>query len=241
MGAVALLREQFADPAYRERFAIQRKDLGAELDAADERLLDTHLLADPDKVRLRVYETCSTHKSMSALRQGSWAMVADQDFHEIEEAFHEAVFTHASTSPNLQIIASLDVARRQMELEGYELVQNAITLALQIRREVNSHPLIAKYFKVLTAADMVPAEFRGLGLRRLPGAGRHLGQCARRAEGRRVRARPDPPHAWSAARPATTGPFKNLLAAKYDIQLNKTSRNSILPDQHQHAERRRLT
>ena len=33
--------------------------------------------------------------------------------------------THASTSPNLQIIASLDVARRQMELEGYELVMQA--------------------------------------------------------------------------------------------------------------------
>ena len=55
----------------------------------------------------------------------------------VEEQFHEAVFTHASTSPNLQIIASLDIARRQMELEGYELVNRAIQLAFDIRREVN--------------------------------------------------------------------------------------------------------
>ena len=49
-------------------------------------------------------------------------VVGDEDFHTVEESFHEAFFTHTSTSPNLQIIASLDVARRQMELEGYELV-----------------------------------------------------------------------------------------------------------------------
>ena len=48
------------------------------------------------------------------------------------------MFTHASTSPNQQIIASLDVARRQMELEGYELVMRAIQLALEIRRAVNN-------------------------------------------------------------------------------------------------------
>jgi arginine decarboxylase len=228
MGAVALLREQFADPAYRERLERQRKDLGTELDAADERLLDTHLLADPDKVRLRVYETSSTHKSMSALRQGSWVMVADQDFHEVEEAFHEAVFTHASTSPNLQIIASLDVARRQMELEGYELVQNAITLALQIRREVNSHPLIAKYFKVLTAADMVPGEFRGSGFVDYlePGVTWANALEALREDEFAL----DPTRLTLVC--GTAGydgtAFKNLLAAKYDIQLNKTSRNSVL-------------
>src|SRR5437879_9802484 len=86
-------------------------------------LLETRLLANPDKVRLRVYQTHSTHKSMSCLRQGSMVLVKDPDYHQVEEQFHEAIFTHASTSPNLQIIASLDVARRQMELEGYELVK----------------------------------------------------------------------------------------------------------------------
>ena len=91
----------------------------------DPKLLDLELLPDPDKVRVRVYETDSVHKSMSALRQGSIIVVADQDFHTVEASFKEAFFTHTSTSPNLQIIASLDVARRQMELEGYELVGRA--------------------------------------------------------------------------------------------------------------------
>ena len=48
--------------------------------------------------------------------------------------------SHTSTSPNLQIIASLDVARRQMELEGYELVGRAIQLAIEIRREDQRAP-----------------------------------------------------------------------------------------------------
>ena len=50
--------------------------------------------------------------------------VYDQDFKtKVEEAFHEAYMTHTSTSPNYQILASLDVGRRQVELEGFELVQ----------------------------------------------------------------------------------------------------------------------
>ncbi len=52
-------------------------------------------------------------------------------FPKVESQFHEAVFTHASTSPNQQLIAGLDVARRQMELEGYGLVMNAISIALK--------------------------------------------------------------------------------------------------------------
>ncbi len=85
-----------------------------------------HLLPDPDKVRIRVYQTNSTHKSMSALRQGSMIAGGRRGLHQRRGTFQEAFLTHTSTSPNLQIIASLDVARRQMELEGYELVLRAI-------------------------------------------------------------------------------------------------------------------
>ena len=130
MGAAAILENKFKDPAYRAAYQEQEKKLGAELKANEKTLLDTRLLPNPDKVRLRVYQTNSTHKSMSCLRQGSMVLVKDQDYHTVEEQFHEAVFTHASTSPNLQIIATLDVARRQMELEGYELVNRAMQLAL---------------------------------------------------------------------------------------------------------------
>jgi arginine decarboxylase len=103
-------------------------------------------------------------------------LVKDQDYHTVEEQFHEAVFTHASTSPNLQIIATLDVARRQMELEGYELVNRAIQLALDVRREVNSHPLISKYFRVLGVPEF--------GICRLSDPRRELGHSREGFEGR---------------------------------------------------------
>src|SRR6185295_15518326 len=160
MGAAAILEKKFQDPSFRAAYQAQAAAYGADLDASDESLLDMALLPDPDKVRLRVYQTNSTHKSMSALRQGSMVLVKDVDYKKVEEQFHEAVFTHASTSPNLQIIASLDIARRQMELEGYELVNRAIQLALDVRREVNTHRLVSKYFRVLGADDMIPSEFR---------------------------------------------------------------------------------
>src|SRR3974390_295493 len=101
---------------------------------------------------------------MSAIRQGSMLFVKDVDFHTVEAQFKEAVFTHASTSPNQQLIASLDVARRQMELEGYGLVSNAIEVAFAIRRAVAAHPLISKYFHVLGADKMVPQQYRPSGL-----------------------------------------------------------------------------
>ena len=228
MGAAAVLEKKFKDPAYRAAYAEQEKKFGADLNSKNESLLGTPLLANPDKVRLRVYQTNSTHKSMSALRQGSMVLVKDQDYHTVEEQFHEAVFTHASTSPNQQIIASLDVARRQMELEGYELVNRAIQLALDLRREVNSHLLISKYFHILGADEMIPSDFRDSGFVDyiVPGAN----------WAKAVKALREDEFALDVTRLTlvcgTAGydgtQFKNMLAAKYDIQLNKTSRNSVL-------------
>jgi arginine decarboxylase len=228
MGAAAILESKFKDPAYRAAYKEQEKKLGADLDPKDKTLLETRLLANPDKVRLRVYQTNSTHKSMSCLRQGSMVLVKDPDFHAVEEQFHEAVFTHASTSPNLQIIASLDVARRQMELEGYELVNRAIQLALDVRREVNSHPLISRYFRVLGADEMIPAEFRNSGFidYLTPGANWGTAVKALREDEFALDVTRLTLVCGSAGFDGTQ--FKNLLAAEYDIQLNKTSRNSVL-------------
>jgi arginine decarboxylase len=228
MGAAAILETKFKDPAYRAAYLEQEKKLGADLKADEKTLLDTRLLPNPDKVRLRVYQTNSTHKSMSCLRQGSMVLVKDQDYHTVEEQFHEAVFTHASTSPNLQIIATLDVARRQMELEGYELVNRAIQLALDIRREVNAHALISKYFRVLGADDMIPTEFRNSGFvdYLTPGVNWATVVNALREDEFALDVTRLTLVCGSAGFDGTH--FKNLLAAEYDIQLNKTSRNSVL-------------
>jgi len=228
MGAAAILESKFKDPAYQAAYKEQEKKLGADLDPSDPNLLKTRLLANPEKVRLRVYQANSTHKSMSCLRQGSMILVKDPDYHTVEEQFHEAVFTHASTSPNLQIIASLDVARRQMELEGYELVNRAIQLALDVRREVNSHPLISKYFRILGADEMIPSEFRNSGFIDYlsPGVNWATAVKALREDEFALDVTRLTLVCGSAGYDGTQ--FKNLLAAEYDIQLNKTSRNSVL-------------
>jgi arginine/lysine/ornithine decarboxylase len=228
MGAAAILEKKFKDPAYRAAYHEQEKKLGAELKADQKTLLDTHLLPNPAKVRLRVYQTNSTHKSMSCLRQGSMVLVKDQDYHTVEEQFHEAVFTHASTSPNLQIIATLDLARRQMELEGYELVNRSIQLALDLRREVNTHPLVSKYFRILGADEMIPAEFRNSGFvdYLTPGVNWATVVKTMREDEFALDVTRLTLVCGSAGFDGTQ--FKNLLAADYDIQLNKTSRNSVL-------------
>jgi arginine decarboxylase len=226
MGAANDIEAWLQDPKSVAEYERQQKELGA--NPSDDVLLKTRLIPDPRKVKLRVYQTNSTHKSMSSIRQGSMLFVKDVAFHTVEAQFREAVFTHASTSPNQQLIASLDVARRQMELEGYGLVHNAIEVALAIRQAVAEHPLISKYFHILGADKMVPAEYRQSGFTD------YL----------------DPKTNWAVARRSlqedefcldptritlvcgTAGfdgtQFKGMLASRYNIQLNKTSRNSVL-------------
>ncbi|KGQ20050.1 Arginine decarboxylase [Lysobacter dokdonensis DS-58] len=225
MGAAAALTRRYRSEAYRDEYKAWKEKNPNPDDAT---LLDSGALPDPERVRIRAYQTNSTHKSMSAFRQGSMMLVWDEDFHQVEGPFEEAFFAHTSTSPNLQLIASLDLARRQMELEGYALTMRMTELALRLRQTINAHPLISKYFHVATPADMIPAEFRESGI---TDYGPPHGTWA------------DMVDAWhndefaldptritlicgSAGFDGTQ--FKGLLAEKFDIQINKTSRNSIL-------------
>jgi arginine decarboxylase len=150
------------------------------------------------------------------------------EFHTLEQQFKEAVFTHASTSPNQQLIASLDIARRQMELEGYGLVHNAIEVALAIRQAVTAHPLISKYFHVLGADKMVPTSYRESGFDDYLNPGTNWGGVLRSM--REDEFCLDPTRMTLVC--GTAGfdgtQFKGLLASRYNIQLNKTSRNSVL-------------
>jgi arginine decarboxylase len=228
MGARQKLKESFADPKSLDAYLEQQKKFGSDLDPADARLLDTRLVPDPRVAKIRVYQTNSTHKSMSALRQGSMVLVGDEEFHRHEQPFHEAVFTHASTSPNLQIIASLDLARRQMELEGYEFVMHAIALAIEIRNDVNTHPLVSKYFRVLTPAEMIPAEFRPSGFTSYTAPDVTWVQALESFQQDEFVLDPTRLTVVCGTAGYDGTQFKGLLAAEYGIQLNKTSRNSIL-------------
>ena len=227
MGACEALRERYASPAYRAEYEAFKKKHG-KLDPKNPKLLDTALLPDPDAVRLRVYATTSTHKSLSCFRQGSYIMVNDDCWESTEATFEESFFTHTSTSPNLQIIASLDIARRQAELEGYELVMRSIELALMLRREVNNHPLISKYFRIATNADMVPKGHRASGFEDFHAAGATWKTMHDAWETDEFVLDPTRITLLCGTAGFDGTAFKTLLANKFDIQLNKTSRNSIL-------------
>lgn len=187
-------------------------------------------LPDPDKVRIRVYATQSTHKTLTSFRQGSMVHIWDEDFEKkCEASFHEAYMTHTSTSANYQILASLDAGRRQVEFEGYELVEKAIEMGLLLRRTIRENERLKKWFDIITISDLVPREHRQSG----------IDSYYRRD------------HGWSAIEKAwaedefavdptkinlytgKTGidgdTFKNMyLMDKHGIQINKTSRNSVL-------------
>jgi arginine decarboxylase len=227
MGAAAAIRDLMRSPEYRQRYEAFKKK-ASKLDPKDPKLVDMELLPDPDQVRVRVYETDSVHKSMSSLRQGSIIVVADQDFHTVEPSFKEAFFTHTSTSPNLQIIASLDVARRQMELEGYELVGRALQLALEARRQINGHPLISKYFRIATPAEMIPAEYRKSGFTDWGAPGWTMNDTIGALNDDEFYLDPTRITLLCGAAGYDGTQFKGLLASEHDIQLNKTSRNSVL-------------
>ena len=226
MGAASDIEAWMRDPKSVAEYERQHAELGE--GASDDTLLNTRLIPDPRKLKLRVYQTNSTHKSMSALRQGSMLLVKDVEFHSVEAQFREAVFTHASTSPNQQLIASLDVARRQMELEGYGLVHNAIEVALAIRQAVGTHPLICKYFHILGADKMVPVSYRESGF--IDYLDPKLNWVVALRSMKEDEFCFDPTRMTLVC--GTAGfdgtQFKGVLANNYNIQLNKTSRNSVL-------------
>ncbi len=155
---------------------------------------------------IRVYATQSVHKTLSAFRQASMLHIYDERFEAND--FYEAYRTHTSTSPNYQIIASLDFARRQMSLEGYSLVQQSIELAQQFRERVSKSRSLKKYFKVLTPQQLIPKEL-----------------CV---DSSQVFLDPTRVTLDISATGIDGSNFRQLLMTQYDIQINKTSRNTIL-------------
>jgi arginine decarboxylase len=230
MASAKKLAETLQDPAYAKRYAEFAAGFGPDAWDDEDRVLNTRLIPDPARARVRVYATHSTHKTLTALRQGSMIHVWDQDFKDkAEEAFHEAYMTHTSTSPNYQILASLDVGRRQVELEGYELVQRQLELAMTLREQVLHHPLLKRYFRFLRVGDVVPPQYRESGVDNYYNV--ETGWNNLEAAWRTDEFALDPTRATLSI--GATGvdgdTFKNkYLMDKYGIQINKTSRNTVL-------------
>lgn len=227
MHSARKLRDSLADKdfaaSYEEQLA---RD--ADNPPTDADLLERRLRPDPAKARVRVYAAQSTHKTLTSLRQGSMIHVFDQDFEQkVAEPFHEAYMAHTSTSPNYQILASLDLGRRQVALEGMELVARQIENAMQLRDAIDNHPLLSKYMACLRTSDMIPEEFRAS----------HIGQPLRTGLRAMIKAWDsdefvlDPSRiTLSIGRTGYNGDeFKrDQLMDRHGVQINKTSRNSVL-------------
>lgn len=215
------LYEKYTSAAYRKQYNEHIKGLNNG---------ECAVLPDPDTVKIRVYATQSTHKTLSSFRQGSMIHIWDEDFRrKTENTFLEAYMTHTSTSPNYQMLASLDVGRRQVQLEGFELVEKSIEMAMVLRAKVNDHPQLSKYFDVLTVHDFIPDKFRQTGLKeyytKLEGWNR-MDDAWQKDE---FVLDPTKITLYIGKTGVDGDTFKNkYLMDKFNIQINKTSRNTVL-------------
>ena len=191
---------------------------------------DLSTLPDPDKVRIRVYATQSTHKTLSSFRQGSMIHIWDEDFRrKSENTFLEAYMTHTSTSPNYQMLASLDVGRRQVQLEGFELVEKSIEMAMVLRAKVNDNPQLSKYFDVLTVHDFIPNKYRQTGLKEYYTKNEGWNRMDEAWEKDEFVLDPTKITLYIGKTGVDGDTFKNkYLMDKFNIQINKTSRNTVL-------------
>ncbi|MDT5365639.1 MAG: hypothetical protein QOC62_70 [Mycobacterium sp.] len=227
MASARALRKRLADPDYLRQYQDHLTTEAIDT-ASDDELLNRRLVPDPARARVRVYATQSTHKTLTALRQGSMIHVFDQDFDQkVAEGFHEAYMAHTSTSPNYQILASLDLGRRQVALEGVELVQRQIENAMQLRDAIDNHPLLSKYMACLRTSDLIPDEFRPSAIAQPLRSGLRNMMAAWHQDEFVL----DPSRiTLSIGRTGIDGDtFKREeLMDRYGIQINKTSRNTVL-------------
>ena len=95
------------------------------------------------------YVTHSAHKVVSAFSQASYIHVNDPDFDA--DFFREIYSIYASTSPKYQLIASLDVCQKQLEMEGYKLLNALLNHVDNFKQQMAS----LKHIKVLGKQDFM--------------------------------------------------------------------------------------
>ena len=234
MSAARKIRERLKSPEYREFFAAMAKPTQS---GSPGHHNDYPTYPDPDLVKLRVYVTQSTHKTLTAFRQGSMIHVTDDCFNE--SRFLETFRIHTSTSPNYQLVASLDIGRRQVALEGFQLVRRAVLLALQLRQRISESDTLRPYFSILHTDTLIPAKQRS----QRDDAYGSLHTDTIPIEETNNFSITDTANLWLNAdfcvdpTRITLGlrntgidgsSFRQLLMTRYDIQVNKTSRNTVL-------------
>jgi arginine decarboxylase len=180
--------------------------------------------------KVRVYVTQSTHKTLTSLRQGSMIHIYDEEFNrKVEDVFYEAYMTHTSTSPSYQILASLDVGRRQVELEGNEMVEKSIERAMILRSKITDHPILRKYFDVVTVEEFIPAKYRESGLKKYYEADTGWNNMEDAWEKDEFVLDPTKINIFIGRTGVDGDVFKkDFLMDQFGIQINKTTRNTVL-------------
>jgi arginine decarboxylase len=215
------LYEKYKSSAYKKQYTQYIKALGTD---------EVSKMPNPDEVRIRVFATQSTHKTLSSFRQGSMIHIWDEDFRrKSEETFLEAYMTHTSTSPNYQMLASLDVGRRQVQLEGFELVEKSIEMAMVLRAKINDNPHLSKYFDILTVHDFIPDTYRQSGLKEYYTKKEGWNRMEDAWQDDEFVLDPTKITLYIGKTGVDGDTFKNkYLMDKFNIQINKTSRNTVL-------------
>ena len=234
MSAARKIRERLKSPDYLKFF---EATLNSTQGGSAEEQNDYATYPDPALVKLRVYVTQSTHKTLTAFRQGSMIHVADDCFNE--PRFLETFRIHTSTSPNYQLVASLDIGRRQVALEGFQLVRRSILLSLQLRQRINESDTLRPYFSILHTDTLIPAKQRS----QRNDVYESLNADTIPIEDTNNFSITDTANLWLNAdfcvdpTRITLGlrntgidgsSFRQLMMTRYDIQVNKTSRNTVL-------------
>ncbi|WP_299726184.1 Orn/Lys/Arg decarboxylase N-terminal domain-containing protein [uncultured Endozoicomonas sp.] len=118
----------------------------------------------------------STHKLLTAFSQASMLHIRNGSKVTINpDEMNESYMMHGSTSPQYSMIASLDVATKMMEDNGFALLDDIILEAIELRQKVTRisremklekswffemwQPRIVNYEGSETAFENVPAEY----------------------------------------------------------------------------------
>ncbi len=107
----------------------------------------------PDK-RFSVVATQSTHKSLSAMRQGSYIHIHSKD-EEVVKKIREAQYKFHTTSPSYPILASLELARVQAVVEGEQMIENALRLARLLREELETDSELQQYYSINESTSLL--------------------------------------------------------------------------------------
>nr|WP_136252049.1 aminotransferase class V-fold PLP-dependent enzyme [Ningiella ruwaisensis] len=97
------------------------------------------------------YVTHSAHKVVSAFSQASYIHIKDPDFDL--DFFKEIYAIHTSTSPKYPLMASLDVCSKQLEMEGYKILNNLLRNVEELRQQAKRF----KRIKILDKSDFANA------------------------------------------------------------------------------------